>query len=398
MIRKTFGRSNNLQKERNGNNAKGNKGISLLVLIIILIIMLILATAVITMVINQDLFNNANDVVMKSDMMAMLNSQEARLSDLMHDKLGDKSKITEEDFADIVPEEYAQMGFIASKDGMIYAGDDEHVKELAIEMGYIIPGDVEIPDIEGIFVSNVTTNGARIEIGIEEKPGVKYTYKYSKDNGATWQSEVSYETIYQIKGMTENTTYEVKVEASSGNSKKESGVERLVTKELLLGTVEIREGNKAGDIYEEETWTNKDIYIAIHQSETGQTTYELTGANTSQEQTGETTISGQGKTELIVKTTDGTNTKTEIHKINIDKEAPTGNITASSTTNSIIVDIRNAVDNLSGIKSYKFYLNGVLKETKEGIEEDISYEYEGLLQGVEYEIKVEIEDVAGNIK
>ena len=398
MIRKTFGRSNNLQKERNGNNAKRNKGISLLILIIILIIMLILATAVITMVINQDLFNNANDVVMKSDMMAMLNSQEARLSDLMHDKLGDKSKITEEDFADIVPEEYAQMGFIASKDGMIYAGDDEHVKELAIEMGYIIPGDVEIPDIEGIFVSNVTTNGARIEIGIEEKPGVKYTYKYSKDNGATWQSEVSYETIYQIKGMTENTTYEVKVEASSGNSKKESGVERLVTKELLLGTVEIREGNKAGDIYEEETWTNKDIYIAIHQSETGQTTYELTGANTSQEQTGETTISGQGKTELIVKTTDGTNTKTEIHKINIDKEAPTGNITASSTTNSIVVDIRNAVDNLSGIKSYKFYLNGVLKETKEGIEEDISYEYEGLLQGVEYEIKVEIEDVAGNIK
>ena len=398
MIRKTFGRSNNLQKERNGNNAKGNKGISLLILIIILIIMLILATAVITMVINQDLFNNANDVVMKSDMMAMLNSQEARLSDLMHDKLGDKSKITEEDFADIVPEEYAQMGFIASKDGMIYAGDDEHVKELAIEMGYIIPGDVEIPDIEGIFVSNVTTNGARIEIGIEEKPGVKYTYKYSKDNGATWQSEVSYETIYQIKGMTENTTYEVKVEASSGNSKKESGVERLVTKELLLGTVEIREGNKAGDIYEEETWTNKDIYIAIHQSETGQTTYELTGANTSQEQTGETTISGQGKTELIVKTTDGTNTKTEIHKINIDKEAPTGNITASSTTNSIVVDIRNAVDNLSGIKSYKFYLDGVLKETKEGIEEDISYEYEGLLQGVEYEIKVEIEDVAGNIK
>ena len=398
MIRKTFGKSNNLQKERNGNNAKRNKGISLLVLIIILIIMLILATAVITMVINQDLFNNANDVVMKSDMMAMLNSQEARLSDLMHDKLGDKSKITEEDFADIVPEEYAQMGFIASKDGMIYAGDDEHVKELAIEMGYIIPGDVEIPDIEGIFVSNVTTNGARIEIGIEEKPGVKYTYKYSKDNGATWQSEVSYETIYQIKGMTENTTYEVKVEASSGNSKKESGVERLVTKELLLGTVEIREGNKAGDIYEEETWTNKDIYIAIHQSETGQTTYELTGANTSQEQTGETTISGQGKTELIVKTTDGTNTKTEIHKINIDKEAPTGNITASSTTNSIVVDIRNAVDNLSGIKSYKFYLDGVLKETKEGIEEDISYEYEGLLQGVEYEIKVEIEDVAGNIK
>ena len=398
MIRKTFGKSNNLQKERNGNNAKGNKGISLLILIIILIIMLILATAVITMVINQDLFDNANDVVMKSDMMAMLNSQEARLSDLMHDKLGDKSKITEEDFADIVPEEYAQMGFIASKDGMIYAGDDEHVKELAIEMGYIIPGDVEIPDIEGIFVSNVTTNGARIEIGIEEKPGVKYTYKYSKDNGATWQSEVSYETIYQIKGMTENTTYEVKVEASSGNSKKESGVERLVTKELLLGTVEIREGNKAGDIYEEETWTNKDIYIAIHQSETGQTTYELTGANTSQEQTGETTISEQGKTELIVKTTDGTNTKTEIHKINIDKEAPTGNITASSTTNSIIVDIRNAVDNLSGIKSYKFYLNGVLKETKEGIEEDISYEYEGLLQGVEYEIKVEIEDVAGNIK
>ena len=398
MIRKTFGRSNNLQKERNGNNAKGNKGISLLVLIIILIIMLILATAVITMVINQDLFNNANDVVMKSDMMAMLNSQEARLSDLMHDKLGDKSKITEEDFADIVPEEYAQMGFIASKDGMIYAGDDEQVKELAIEMGYIIPGDVEIPDIEGIFVSNVTTNGARIEIGIEEKPGVKYTYKYSKDNGATWQSEVSYETIYQIKGMTENTTYEVKVEASSGSNKKESGVERLVTKELLLGTVEIRENDKAGDIYEEETWTNKDIYIAIHQSETGQTTYELTGANTSQEQTGETTISGQGKTELIVKTTDGTNTKTEIHKINIDKEAPTGNITASSTTNSIVVDIRNAADNLSGIKSYKFYLNGVLKETKEGIEEDISYEYEGLLQGVEYEIKVEIEDVAGNIK
>ena len=389
MRRKTFKNSNNFTK---------NKGISLLVLIIIIVIMIILATATILIANKQDLFSSANDVAMKADMMAMLNSQEARMSDLMHDKLGDKSQITEEDFKGIVPDEYAELGFIASKDGMIYAGDDEHTKELAIEMGYIIPENIELPDIEGIFVSNVTTNSARIEIGIEEKPGVKYTYKYSKDNGATWESEVSYETTYQIKGMTDNTTYEIKVEASIGDSKKESGVERLLTKELLIGTVELREDSKAGEIYEEDTWTGHDVYIAVHQSKTGQTSYELNGANTSTSQTDEKVITSQGETNLILSTTDGTNTKKETHKILIDKEAPTADIITSSSTGSIRVDISGAKDNLSGIKNFKFYLNGVLKETQELDYTELSYEYKDLVQGVSYEIRVEIEDNVGNKK
>ncbi|MDD3303515.1 MAG: hypothetical protein PHP54_01190, partial [Clostridia bacterium] len=403
MDKKLLEKENNLCEKHIKNIKQENgyhktHGISLLVLVITIVIMIILATATILILNRQDTFNIANDVTLKTDMMAMLNSQEARLSDLMHDKLGDKSKISEEDFKGLVPDEYLSQGFVASKDGMIYAGEDEHTKKLAVEMGYIIPGNITVPNIEGIFVSNVTTNGARVEVGIDAISGIKYTYKYSKDNGATWSNEVSYDTTYQIKGMTDNTIYEVKVEASSGESKKESGVERLVTKELLLGKADIRETSKTGPVYVDDKWTSNDIYVGIYQSKTGNTTYELTGANTSAPQTIEKMLTIQGITQLTLKTTDGTNTKVETHNILIDKEAPTAAVSIEPTTNSIIAEVSNSKDNLSGIKHYKFYLDGVLKDTQTPKDVEPKFEFLNLIQGRSYEVIVEIEDNVGNKK
>ena len=57
-----------------------------------------------------------------------------KYKDLLFQKAGDDSKINDSDFQGVIPDEYKDQGFDATKDGVIYKGDDEHVKEVAEEI------------------------------------------------------------------------------------------------------------------------------------------------------------------------------------------------------------------------------------------------------------------------
>ena len=75
-----------------------------------------------------------------------------------------------------------------------------------------------------------------------------------------------------------------------------------------------------------------------------------------------------------------------------DTTPPTVEITVGERTENSIAITVNATDNSGEIASYKYYLNGTLKDTLTSN----SYTFTGLTAGTEYTIKVEAYDKAGN--
>ena len=116
---------------------KNRKAISLILLIIIVIIMLILATTVIVFVFRKSPIQNAKDVNLKNDMQTMLDMQNEKYKDLLFQKAGDDSKINDSDFQGVIPDEYKDQGFDATKDEI----NDMYQKLLDAYNGLVILND-----------------------------------------------------------------------------------------------------------------------------------------------------------------------------------------------------------------------------------------------------------------
>ena len=80
-------------------------------------------------------------------------------------------------------------------------------------------------------------------------------------------------------------------------------------------------------------------------------------------------------------------------EIPADTTPPTVEITVGETTENSITITVNATDDSGEIGTYKYYLNGTLKDTLTSN----SYTFTGLTAGTEYTIKVEAYDKAGNM-
>ncbi|MDD3304195.1 MAG: fibronectin type III domain-containing protein [Clostridia bacterium] len=374
--------------------SKKRKGISLIILIITIVVMLILATTVIVFVMRKNPIQSAKDANLKNEMQTMLDEQNERYKDLLFQKAGDDSKINDGDFQGIVSDEYKEQGFDATKDGVLYKGEDDHVKDIAIEMGLIVTDKNIVPIIEGILYASTTCT---IKIDVTSQDTLSqiedYNYYISKD-GNNWSKYAEAETPYVIGRLTDNTDYKVKVELVDINGNRvESEPATVRTKELLRGSLVAKLNSSTGAKYEFNTWTKEDIWVNAIQSATGSTSYSATGANiVAAGTTTPTTLKKQGETKIHLITTDGTNNKTADYVIKIDKDAPTGTITTTANTNSIYTKINNPTDNLSGIAKYEYYLDGELKNTSQSPE----FTYQNLTQGSNHEVKVVVTDVAKN--
>lgn len=376
------------------NRLENRKAISLVLLIIIVVIMLILATTVIVFVFRKSPIQNAKDVNLKNDMQTMLDMQNEKYKDLLFQKAGDDSKINDSDFQGIISDEYKDQGFDATKDGVIYRGDDEHVKEIAEEMGIIVTDKNIEPEIEGILYSS-TTCTIKVEVTPQDTLSQidEYNYFLSQD-GVNWSKYAEAETPYVIGRLKDNTDFKVKVELVDVNENRVESLPVTVrTKELIIGTLEAKLGSSTGPDYEIGTWTNESVWVNAVPSSTGSTSYSVTGVNKVElGTTTPTTLNKQGVSNLTLITTDGTNNKIAEYSIKIDKDAPTGNLVTDINTNSIAVNIADAADNLSGIKSFDYYLDGDLKSTSTLP----NYTFNNLIQGSMHEVKVVVTDVANN--
>ncbi len=116
---------------------KVKKGISLIVLIVIIVIILILSTAIIMGVITNNPISNAKEAVLRNDLQVMKESYGLKTGELFLKYGGDTSKITVEDYKDVVNEKYKGEVEVF-EEGLAYLGKDKKKQKVAEEMGYII--------------------------------------------------------------------------------------------------------------------------------------------------------------------------------------------------------------------------------------------------------------------
>ena len=386
-------------KTTNENHKKKFRGISLMVLIITVIVMIILASAVILMVVNKDTIDIAKEAALRTDMRTMLDNYDQRYREVLYGYQGDESKIKNSDFDGVVPDSYLDTGdYVAEKDGVRYQGDDERTKEIAKEMGLLVGNDGMLTGIDSVSVSDTTTSTAKAEVNLTGNPKGDFNYTYYVYDGTRWivVGDSVAEGIYTIKGLKYNWSYKLKVEVSDNYDNTFTSDEvAFTTEELLIGRVILRLNDKNGSDYVPGEWTNQNVYIeAVQTDQNTETSYVVSGANTISRKTQVGSVLAlQGESTATIITSDGANEVTSEAKILIDKENPTGSLELTSSTNSITARVMNPDDNLSGIKEFRYYIDGIIQATQN----DPNYTFTtDIKQNTKYNIKVVIIDNAGN--
>ena len=381
------------------NHKKKFRGISLMVLIITVIVMIILASAVILMVVNKDTIDVAKEAALRTDMRTMLDNYDQRYREVLYGYQGDESKIKNSDFDGVVPDSYLNTGdYVAEKDGVRYQGDDERTKEIAKEMGLLVGNDGMLTGIDSVSVSDTTTSTAKAEVNLTGNPKGDFNYTYYVYDGTRWivVGDSVAEGIYTIKGLKYNWSYKLKVEVSDNYDNTFTSDEvAFSTSELLIGRVILRLNDKNGSDYVPGEWTNQSVYIeAVQTDQNTETSYVVSGANTISRKTQVGSVLAlQGESTATIITSDGANEVTSEAKILIDKENPTGSLELTSSTNSITARVMNPDDNLSGIKEFRYYIDGIIQATQN----DPNYTFTtDIKQNTKYNIKVVIIDNAGN--
>ena len=386
-------------KTTNENHKKKFRGISLMVLIITVVVMIILASAVILMVVNKDTIDIAKEAALRTDMRTMLDNYDQRYREVLYGYQGDESKIKNSDFDGVVPDSYLNTGdYVAEKDGVRYQGDDERTKEIAKEMGLLVGNDGMLTGIDSVSVSDTTTSTAKAEVNLTGNPKGDFNYTYYVYDGTRWivVGDSVAEGIYTIKGLKYNWSYKLKVEVSDNYDNTFTSDEvAFTTEELLIGRVILRLNDKNGSDYVPGEWTNQNVYIeAVQTDQNTETSYVVSGANTISRKTQVGSVLAlQGESTATIITSDGANEVTSEAKILIDKENPTGSLELTSSTNSITARVMNPDDNLSGIKEFRYYIDGIIQATQN----DPNYTFTtDIKQNTKYNIKVVIVDNAGN--
>ena len=373
-------------------------GISLVILIIIIVIILILASGVILIFSDNNPIGSANEAALRTDMQTMLDNYLTKYNEVIYKYYGDKSKITEEDLKDVIPDKYKDE-YTATKDGVEYNGDNEEVKEIAKDMGIIVKDDTPSQDKNIDVITASTTNSITVDVTLDDnfKDPEDYNYYISDDGGLTWTPYPGgKEDSIVIGDLTHDSPYKIKVEVtdSAGNVIKSDVVDET-TKELMVGELVLKKENANGENYTPGTWTNKDVFANVIESSVGKTTYEVTGTNNIPKNTSTSSILEEpGKSTVIVSTTDGTNTVSSESEVWIDNIAPEGDFDYVSTTNTITVNTKDVRDDLSGVDEYNYYIDGVLA----GTNNTGSFTFNDVSTDKEHSIKVVIKDKAGNEK
>ena len=230
--------------------------------------------------------------------------------------------------------------------------------------------DKEAPIIKNIDILK-TTNSIKINVEARDNSGEVY-YEYKIDNG-------NYQNSNSFNQLIHNKKYKVviKIYDKYGNTK-------IIEKEIKTNELKINYKLSTKEL------TNDSVVVDF-EKDNNNIYYSNDGINYLKVE-GNLNIS-ENKV-LYVKKTDGVNTVLDVIKIeNIDKEKPViNNLSLVETTRSIKSTI-NALDNLSGIDTYSYYIDDELKY--KGTNQ--TYLFDNLISNKEYNIKVEVKDKAGNV-
>ena len=384
-----------------GNNIKANqKGITLIALVVTIVVLLVLAGITISLVFSE------NGVINKAQ-EANENTQIAQVREQLELAKGPEYI---EGNGKYNPDSYFKRieaeGIIGNKDtDVIDNGDGTY--EVTTTPGYIfkitlVPskdnvediqiehiGKVDGPRIRNLKVTNKTTNSITVEVETANAEGATYTYYYKKDGEVDWKKAVEIkEKTYTFSGLESNVIYNIKVRVEKDK--------KAVEKEVSTITGELPEGAVQFSPVE---WKNGQASTTITTSETGYTLQYQIGEIAEGNWTNTTSGSVIGNLQhgqiVYGRLFDGTNGSKTVNIDIKDIKAPIVTVNRGTITHDSITVNVQAIDNESGLQAngtYKYYLNGIEKETSE----NNVYTFSGLAEGTTYTIKVETFDKAGN--
>ena len=252
-------------------------------------------------------------------------------------------------------------------------------------------GQATGPRIKEIKVIGKTTNSASVEVDARNAEGGEYTYLYKKDSEGeeTWkEAHKGNENTYTFNNLEANVIYNIKVKVTTKEGETE-GTVNVLTGEIPEGTVTF------GNV----TWASSQASVTVSTNTGMQIEYQINGMEEGNWKTiaNGGTISGiqHGQT-VYARLTDGTNHGDYASVTITDTTAPiVSNVTTGEITENSIAVTVVASDNESGLatsNTYKYYLNGTLKQTQTSN----TFKFTGLAEDTEYTIKVEVYDKAGN--
>ena len=236
------------------------------------------------------------------------------------------------------------------------------------------------------------------------------TIEYAIKINGTWSD---WQTGNTFENLTANTKYTIKTRVidNAGNGPTESVETEITTKNIEIGSIELRKNDINGETItpttnkdDKSNQINNDINIKVTPAKTGTTTVVVKNQKgvtetITKENSTETADGGFQKTittetglyEITTITSDGTNETTETVYVYVDKTAPTVNSTNTKTTNTITVQA-NAVDDDSGLQTVTY-------EIKKGdtvIATNTTGKFTKLEDDTEYTITIIATDKAGN--
>ena len=294
--------------------------------------------------------------------------------------------------------------------------EDKKMNDLLQEYANIMGGDVEIPQPEPeldttppvviVTAGGTTTNSITVNVqatdnesGMVSSPTYTYYIKKSSVADSSYQAKATDVTSasYTFTGLTQATSYDIKVEVN-GDKAGNKGTGTLTgqtTKKVPGGETGVEEG---AITFGTTTWSGGKANITISTNTGMQIQYQVdsTSGSWTNISNGGTISNLQHGQTVYARLTDGTNYGDYASASIVDGTPPTvSSITAGTiTSNSIQVTVV-ASDGQSGLatsNTYKYYLNGVLKDTLT----TNSYTFTGLTGETQYTIKVEAFDKAGN--
>ena len=361
---------------------KKQKGITLIALIITIVILLILAAVTIDVAIDGKLFDTAKDAVDRTnDRVA---EEQGTIDELMNewDKLQENT------------EENPNTNTGGENNNISGEGNNNEGGG-----GEIIDNT---PPIVTVTVQGTTTNSITVnvtardnETGMVSQP--QYTYYIKEASASTYeQKTTNANSSYTYTGLTQGTTYDIKVEVNGD----EAGNVGTGTTQGTTGTV--TSGLEEGAItFSSVTWSSGKARVTIHTNTNYDIEYQLNGISGSWTdiQNGGTISNLNHGTTIYARLTDGNNAGDYTSMDIQDKTAPTATINIDEITVESIKVTVNASDGESGLATsgrYAYYIN--TESTARSTGRSNTYTYTNLEGGTTYTIKVIVKDQAGNEK
>ena len=258
------------------------------------------------------------------------------------------------------------------------------------------------PPIVTVTVGGTTTNSITVnvtardnETGMVSEP--EYTYYIKEASAGTYEQKVTNKnSSYTYTGLTQGTTYDIKVEVNGD----EAGNVGTGTTQGTTGTV--TSGLEEGAItFSNVIWSSGKARVTIHTNTNYNIEYQLNGISGSWTdiQNGGTISNLNHGTTIYARLTDGSNAGDYTSMDIQDKTDPTGTITINEITAESIKVTVNASDEETGLATsgtYAYYLN--TESTARSTGTSNTYTYTNLTQNTDYTIRVKIKDKAENEK